>query len=226
MDEDGFWKIVQRAHDLSGGDMDQKCDALRQLIAALSKDEALEFAQHFDAMMDKAYNWPLWGAAYVINGGCSDDTFCRFSRRVDFARTTGIRARAVRSGLAGGRRLRRIGLVLRRLSIRRHRWRRSGCRQSTAAKCAGSAIRNRVAGGQGLRPVSEAQREIWVKRGRFAEGRSRPAPHSGGRYKCLPRSRQPHLAEVHFITAALLKNFELPLPRAASGVVATNQNQC
>ena len=78
MDEDGFWKIVQRAHDLSGGDMDQKCDALRQLISALSKDEALEFAQHFDAMMDKAYNWPLWGAAYVINGGCSDDTFSDF----------------------------------------------------------------------------------------------------------------------------------------------------
>lgn len=78
MNEDGFWKIVQRAHDLSGGDMDQKCDALRQLISALSKDEALEFAQHFDAMMDEAYDWPLWGAAYVINGGCGDDTFSDF----------------------------------------------------------------------------------------------------------------------------------------------------
>ena len=78
MDENGFWKIVQRAHDLSGGDMDQKRDALRQLISALSKDEALEFAQHFDAMMDKAYDWPLWGAAYVINGGCGDDTFSDF----------------------------------------------------------------------------------------------------------------------------------------------------
>jgi hypothetical protein len=78
MDENGFWKIMQRAHDLSGGDMDQKCDALRQLISALSKDEALAFAQHFDAMMDKAYNWPLWGAAYVINGGCGDDSFSDF----------------------------------------------------------------------------------------------------------------------------------------------------
>ncbi|CAN7651757.1 DUF4240 domain-containing protein [Bradyrhizobium sp. LjRoot220] len=78
MDEEGFWKVVQRAHDLSGGDMDQKCDALRQLISALSKDEALEFAQHFDAMMHEAYNWPLWGAAYVIDGGCSDDAFTDF----------------------------------------------------------------------------------------------------------------------------------------------------
>jgi len=78
MDEDGFWKIVQRAHDSSGGDMDQKCDALRQQIAVLSKDEALEFARLFNEKMDQAYDWPLWGAAYVINGGCSDDTFSDF----------------------------------------------------------------------------------------------------------------------------------------------------
>jgi Protein of unknown function (DUF4240) len=78
MDEDGFWKIVQIANDGSGGDMDRKCSALRQQIAALQKDEPLGFAQQFDAMMDKAYNWPLWGAAYVINGGCSDDSFADF----------------------------------------------------------------------------------------------------------------------------------------------------
>jgi hypothetical protein len=78
MDEVGFWKIVQRAHDSSDGDMDKKCTALRQQIGALSKDDALAFAQHFDIMMDNAYNWPLWGAAYVINGGCGDDSFTDF----------------------------------------------------------------------------------------------------------------------------------------------------
>ena len=78
MDENSFWNIVQHVNDASPDDMDRKCAALRQQIAALSKDDALEFAQHFDAMMDKAYNWPLWGAAYVINGGCSDDSFMDF----------------------------------------------------------------------------------------------------------------------------------------------------
>jgi hypothetical protein len=78
MDETGFWKIVQDANDASGGDMARKCDALRQLIAARSKADAIEFAQFFDAMMAKAYSFPLWGAAYVINGGCSDDTFDDF----------------------------------------------------------------------------------------------------------------------------------------------------
>src|SRR6188472_790178 len=77
MDEDGFWKIVQNAHDSSGGD-DQKCAALRRQVAALSKKDAPEFARMFDAKMDQAYSWPLWGAAYVINGGCSDDTFTDF----------------------------------------------------------------------------------------------------------------------------------------------------
>lgn len=28
--------------------------------------------------MDLAYSWDLWGAAYVIHGGCGDDTFVDF----------------------------------------------------------------------------------------------------------------------------------------------------
>jgi hypothetical protein len=78
MDEENFWEIVDRANDISGGNMDRKCDALRQRISALSKDAALEFARLFDVMMDKAYHLPLWGAAYVINGGCGDDSFMDF----------------------------------------------------------------------------------------------------------------------------------------------------
>jgi hypothetical protein len=78
MDENGFWKIVQDANDASGGDMERKCVKLRQLISALPRADAIEFAQLFDAMMDKAYSSPLWGAAYLINDGCSDDTFTDF----------------------------------------------------------------------------------------------------------------------------------------------------
>jgi hypothetical protein len=78
MDEENFWAIVQSANDISGGSMDRKCDVLRQQISALSKDAALEFGRLFDAMMDKAYHWPLWGAAYAIHGGCGDDSFMDF----------------------------------------------------------------------------------------------------------------------------------------------------
>lgn len=78
MDEAGFWKIIQDAHDASGGDLDRKCDLLRQWLSSLPAIETTQFADIFDAMMERAHHWPLWGAAYVIHGGCSDDTFADF----------------------------------------------------------------------------------------------------------------------------------------------------
>lgn len=78
MNEVKFWELVQSAHEQSGGDMDQKCELIRAAVAGLSKGDAVAFSRIFDAMMIKAYAWPLWGAAYVINGGCSDDSFIDF----------------------------------------------------------------------------------------------------------------------------------------------------
>lgn len=78
MDELRFWEIVQSAHDQSGGDMDAKCELIGAAISKLSKYDAKEFQSIFNSVMDRAYSWPLWGAAYVINGGCGDDTFSDF----------------------------------------------------------------------------------------------------------------------------------------------------
>lgn len=78
MDESKFWSIVQRAHDKSGGDMDEKCEAVKVSVASLPKEDAIAFSRLFDEMMDRAYSWPLWAAAYIINGGCSDDSFSDF----------------------------------------------------------------------------------------------------------------------------------------------------
>ena len=41
-------------------------------------DELIEFHRLFNRAMDDAYIWDLWGAAYLINGGCSDDGFAYF----------------------------------------------------------------------------------------------------------------------------------------------------
>ena len=78
MEELRFWGIVQHAHNQTNGDMDEKCEFIKNMISQLSKDDARAFANIFDSMMDRAYSWPLWGAAYVINGGCGDDTFSDF----------------------------------------------------------------------------------------------------------------------------------------------------
>ncbi len=78
MDELKFWEIVDSVHDQSKGDMDEKCELIRAALSKLSKDDAKAFSVLFDSMMDRAYSWSLWGAAYIINGGCSDDTFSDF----------------------------------------------------------------------------------------------------------------------------------------------------
>lgn len=78
MDEAGFWNLVQAAHDQSQGDMDRKYRAIGNLIGKLSKADAADFQRHFDRKLHDAFDWRLWGAAYLINGGCSDDTFYDF----------------------------------------------------------------------------------------------------------------------------------------------------
>jgi integrase len=78
MDEQTFWQIIQQAHDASHGNMARKCELLTAKIAQLSKEDAVEFRNIFDAMMRRAYHWPLWAAAYLIHGGCGDDTFSDF----------------------------------------------------------------------------------------------------------------------------------------------------
>jgi hypothetical protein len=78
VDEAQFWDLVQRTHDAAGNDMDRKCEVLKAEIGMSSKNDANDFAVLFDTMMDRAYSHKLWGAAYVIHGGCSDDTFDDF----------------------------------------------------------------------------------------------------------------------------------------------------
>ena len=78
MDEMRFWQIVQQTHDKTKGDMDQKCALLKDTLSKIASDEAKAFANIFDSMMDRSYTWALWGAAYIINGGCGDDTFSDF----------------------------------------------------------------------------------------------------------------------------------------------------
>ncbi len=78
MDEQKFWDLIQSAHIQSNGDMDGKSQVIKESISKLSTEDATVFLDIFDSMMDKAYSWPLWGAAYVINGGCSDDSFTDF----------------------------------------------------------------------------------------------------------------------------------------------------
>lgn len=78
MNKDAFWQIIEETHRESGGDMERKCILLKDRLATLPQEDLIAFIQHFDAADARAYAWPLWGAAYVMHGGCSDDSFSDF----------------------------------------------------------------------------------------------------------------------------------------------------
>jgi hypothetical protein len=51
---------------------------LRALLLKLPPEEVLAFRDHVFELMNVAFRWELWGAAYLIAGGCSDDGFADF----------------------------------------------------------------------------------------------------------------------------------------------------
>jgi hypothetical protein len=83
MDAERFWKIVElsrRGFDPSrvDGNMARQLEELRRLLLALPRDEIVGFRDQLFKQMDAAFHWDLWGAAYLIGGGCSDDGFTDF----------------------------------------------------------------------------------------------------------------------------------------------------
>lgn len=72
MDRDAFWKINE------GLPAEEPEAVLETRLAELPPDEIASYQRHFDEVFVTAYDWRLWGAAYIIEGGCSDDAFMDF----------------------------------------------------------------------------------------------------------------------------------------------------
>lgn len=80
MDRDGAWQLIDRAIGAAGRDAstDAVADALATALAALPPDEIAAFDTEIRSLLAESYRWDLWGAAYVMCGGCSDDGFDYF----------------------------------------------------------------------------------------------------------------------------------------------------
>lgn len=70
-----FWEHVQKTRRI---DPDAHAERLIARLAKLSVAKIIAFNQRWNELHRAAYNWNLWGAAYLINGGCSDDGFDYF----------------------------------------------------------------------------------------------------------------------------------------------------
>jgi hypothetical protein len=71
-----FWDLL--AHACEPGEEEVWHDRLVEELAHLPPEDILAFARRFDSFLDAAYTFDLWGAAWLINSGCSDDGFSDF----------------------------------------------------------------------------------------------------------------------------------------------------
>jgi hypothetical protein len=72
--KDPFWSLIDEYRDGDEYDLDGLTDAL----AAGSKEQIVAFGTRLSELMQESYRGDLWGAAYLANGGCSDDGFDYF----------------------------------------------------------------------------------------------------------------------------------------------------
>ena len=83
MEVERFWQLVEDSRRNASstspdGNMDRQITLLRESLSALSPQDIVDFDRHFSDRFIEAYRWDLWAAAYIIEGGCSDDGFMDF----------------------------------------------------------------------------------------------------------------------------------------------------
>lgn len=83
MDRDEFWGIVERARAEAGDTVPAEgAEAAAERVTArlteLGPAAAIAFQQVYEALQAESYLNRLWAAAYLLQGGCSDDGFDYF----------------------------------------------------------------------------------------------------------------------------------------------------
>lgn len=78
MNSDTFWDVIE-ASRAGAAETGEPFDAvLVKQLASTPPQAILEYAERFDELHDALYRWDVWAAAYLIGGGCSDDSFIDF----------------------------------------------------------------------------------------------------------------------------------------------------
>jgi hypothetical protein len=75
MDEAGFWNLIGTAKRRGKGDPFKQIEWLSASLEKLAPAEIIAFDKIFSRLKAALYRNELWAAAYVIQGGCSDDGF-------------------------------------------------------------------------------------------------------------------------------------------------------
>lgn len=69
-----FWELINSSKKHG----EEQIEWLTNELSKMTVDEILEFEIEFRNKLEQSYTSSLWGAAFVIMGGCSDDGFDYF----------------------------------------------------------------------------------------------------------------------------------------------------
>lgn len=72
-----FWKVIEKSKR-GVESADEQAEKLEGLLVKLPAEEILSFERIFTELRIAAYRWDLWGVAYLLCGGCGDDSFDYF----------------------------------------------------------------------------------------------------------------------------------------------------
>lgn len=80
MDTQQFWELIEDARRQVPDPTDGEAVAAQAaaVLAGYPREEIVAAGQALRQLMADSYQSPLWAAAYLINGGCSDDGFDDF----------------------------------------------------------------------------------------------------------------------------------------------------
>ena len=73
MTEEVFWELLEES-----ASQESSSDVLEKVLSRFSTANISAFARLFSKKLKQLSTWDIWGAAYVVKGGCSDDSFAYF----------------------------------------------------------------------------------------------------------------------------------------------------
>jgi predicted DNA-binding WGR domain protein len=73
-----FWNLIERTKRKAFRDVEEQAEALIEILSERPPEDIIEFYRIFEYFHALSYRSDLWGAAYIIQGGCSDDMFDYF----------------------------------------------------------------------------------------------------------------------------------------------------
>jgi Protein of unknown function (DUF4240) len=78
MNQAAFWGLIGSARADADNDTERQSELLEERLSKLPPRQIVRFQEIRRQMDERAYTWDIWGAAYVIDDGCSDDCFRDF----------------------------------------------------------------------------------------------------------------------------------------------------